>query len=95
MNDDIAVIHDIQAKEFRIEVAPESWAKVTYRQEGDVFFVDHSSVPESLRGQGKGAVMMEAALLEIEKLNVKIVPECSYVRHYVNKHENWHHLLAE
>ncbi|BDU40390.1 putative Acyl-CoA N-acyltransferase [Vibrio nigripulchritudo MADA3029] len=93
MSEKIAVVHDSQTHEFKIEVAPDQWAKVTYRPDGDVWYVDHSSVPQALRGQGKGSVMMEAVLPEFEKLNVKIVAECSYVKHYLNKHENWQHLL--
>jgi len=91
---DIQLIHDIEQNEFRIEVAPGEWAKVSYRKHGHVLFIDHTSVPSSLRGQGKGAVMMETVLPEIEKLGYTIVAECSYVKHYLAKHSAWQHLVV-
>lgn len=92
---DITVQHDRGNNEFRIEVVKNEWAKVTYRPVGEVIYIDHSSVPSSLRGQGKGAVMMEALLPEIALLKWKIVAECSYVKHYLDKHPQWRHLVSE
>ncbi|USD67931.1 GNAT family N-acetyltransferase [Vibrio sp. SCSIO 43136] len=88
------IIHDSNSQEFRIELAPQAWARLTYRWDNNIMVVDHSSVPLSLRGQGKGGVMMEAFLPEVEKLGVKIIAECSYVQHYLKKHPQWHHLVA-
>lgn len=89
------VQHDQEKNEFRIEVATNEWAKVSYRLVDDVAYIDHSSVPSILRGQGKGAVMMEAVLPEIARLKWKIVAECSYVKHYLDKHSQWNNLLYQ
>ncbi len=89
------VVHDQENKEFRIEVAQNEWAKVTYRLAGTVIYIEHSSVPSSLRGQGKGGVMMEAVLPQIEVNKWKIVAECSYVKHYLDRHDRWNHLIYQ
>ncbi|MDO6497967.1 GNAT family N-acetyltransferase [Photobacterium sanguinicancri] len=90
----LKVIHDKENSEYRIELAPDCWGKLSYQREGNVLHVDHSSVPDVLRGQGAGGRMMETVLPYIESEGLKVAPICSYVVHYFNKHENWQHLLA-
>ncbi|MGR5076606.1 GNAT family N-acetyltransferase [Photobacterium swingsii] len=94
MTEQLSVIHDHEGQEYRIELAPDCWGKLSYKRVGNVLHVDHSSVPDALRGQGAGGKMMEAVLPKIESDGFLIVPICSYVVHYLNKHEKWQHLLV-
>ncbi|MGF1690921.1 GNAT family N-acetyltransferase [Photobacterium kagoshimensis] len=94
MAEQLNVIHDQDNNEYRIELAPDCWGKLSYQRVGNVLQVDHSSVPDALRGQGAGGKMMAAVLPYIEAEGLRIVPICSYVVHYLNKHEEWQHLVA-
>ncbi|MUK10619.1 GNAT family N-acetyltransferase, partial [Vibrio cholerae] len=44
------------------------------------------------QGKGYGKVMMESVLLKIERAGLTIVPVCSYVAHYLERHPEWQHL---
>ncbi|OAN11345.1 acetyltransferase [Photobacterium jeanii] len=94
MSNSVNVIHDQANNEYRIELAPDCWGKLSYQKKGNVLHIDHSSVPSELRGQGAGGKMMEAVLPVIEEDGFHIVPVCSYVIHYLGKHQQWQHLLA-
>ncbi|AJR06202.1 hypothetical protein H744_1c1177 [Photobacterium gaetbulicola Gung47] len=89
------VIHDKENQTYFVDLVDGYQAKVSYQISGNVLTVDHSSVPEALRGQGYAGTMLEAVLETIAQEGYKIIPQCSYVVHYMNKHDEWQHLLAE
>ena len=88
------VVHDKAKQTYFVDLVDGYQAKVSYQQSGNVLTIDHSSVPSELRGQGYAGIMMEAVLGKIEQEGFKVIPQCSYVVHYMGKHDEWHHLLA-
>lgn len=59
-------------------------------------WLTHTEVPKSLEGRGIGSAMVEKALQYIRDNNWVLVPSCSFVAAYVNKHaDEWHSLLSE
>lgn len=54
--------------------------------------ITSTRVPDELQGKGYGKVMMESVLPEIERAGLTIVPVCSYVAHYLERHPEWQHL---
>lgn len=87
-------IHHPMEKMFTVVLDQGHEAKVTYSQQGMVLHLDYSEVPEALRGKGYGGAMMEAVLHAIEQEGFKVVPECSYIKHYMDTHKDWAHLRA-
>lgn len=65
-----------------------------YTMVGDVWHFHHTVVPESMRGQGVAARLVEAALNHVETQDGKIVPKCSYVASYIKKNPDFAHLVA-
>lgn len=54
----------------------------------------HTFVPEQLRGQAQGGVLMEAVLRDIAAMGVLVEPVCSYTQVYMRRHASrWGHLL--
>tara|TARA_Y100001956_G_scaffold80358_1_gene95393 strand:- start:1550 stop:1828 length:279 start_codon:yes stop_codon:yes gene_type:complete len=88
------VLFEPELQQFRVFLASDQYATIKYSVENDVYSIVSTRVPDALQGQGYGKVMMEALLPELEKMGVKIVPVCSYVVHYLDRHPEWEHLKA-
>jgi predicted GNAT family acetyltransferase len=56
--------------------------------------LDHTFVPPVLNGQGLAAILTEAALSLAQKDQVRIVPQCSYVARWIERHPAWQDLVA-
>jgi predicted GNAT family acetyltransferase len=54
----------------------------------------HTLVPETLGGRGVGSALVEGALKDVRTRGLKVVPACSFVRHYVETHQEAQDLLA-
>lgn len=69
-------------------------ALAAYRREGKVVSFTHTEVPEELEGQGVGSKLIAGALEQVREEGAKIVPLCSFVRHYVETHGDVADLVA-
>ncbi|HEY0045070.1 MAG TPA: GNAT family N-acetyltransferase [Allosphingosinicella sp.] len=69
-------------------------ALTAYRRQGDTLAFVHTEVPEELEGQGIGSVLVKGALDRVRELGLKILPLCSFVRHYVETHPETQDLVA-
>lgn len=88
------VHHDLDFEYFAMNFGQAQFGLVRYVQNGDVLRLTHSEVPQSLRGKGCGKVLMEYVLQHIENDGFKIIPECSFIRHYLASNTQWAHLIA-
>ena len=68
-------------------------AFLRYRKVGNVLYLDHAEIPQALRGQAYGGVLMEAVLEKIQAESFKVIPVCAYVKIYFKRHKHWAHLL--
>ncbi len=69
-------------------------AILTYQRSGDRIVFDHTYVPVDFRGQGIAARLVKAALAEARRENLIVVPQCSYVATYIERHSEHQDLLA-
>jgi predicted GNAT family acetyltransferase len=69
-------------------------ALAAYRLDGDRVSFVHTEVPEALEGQGVGTRLIAGALEQVREEGLKIVPLCSFVRHYVETHPEVQDLVA-
>ena len=60
---------------------------------GRVVFT-HTGVPPAYRGQGLAAQLVEAGLRWAREAGLKVVPACSYVQLYIQRHPEWQNLVA-
>ena len=85
---------DNRAKDrFELEVDGHR-AVAIYRREKGVITFTHTLVPPELEGRGIGSRLIEAALAQVRQEGLKVVPQCPFVRAYIDKHPEAQDLLA-
>ena len=58
-------------------------------------FLTHTEVPRELEGQGIGSAIIKAALEDVEKRELTLVPMCPFVAGYIKKHPEWKKLVLK
>jgi len=69
-------------------------AFVEYSIKPGVLVLEHTEVDKALAGKGVGGELVEKVLLEIELRGLSIIPECSFIQKYIEKHPEWKSLIA-
>ncbi|MEL7547556.1 MAG: GNAT family N-acetyltransferase [Pseudomonadota bacterium] len=65
-------------------------AEMTYSRAGTSrIIIDHTDVPEALKGQGVGKKLVEAAVKDARAENFKIIPLCPFAKATLNKMPEW------
>ena len=85
MIDGHEVLHDEASGRFEIQ-ADGLTAELTYRIDGDRIFLLNTWVPAPIEGRGIGSTLVHAAVTEAKKRSLTVVPVCSFVRHWLEKH---------
>ena len=57
--------------------------------------IDHTFVDASLRGQGAAGRLVEAAVAQLRRRDMKAVPTCSYAQRWFQEHPEQGDLLAD
>ena len=70
-------------------------AFISYRRTGDVVSLMHTEVPQELEGLGLGKEIVEKTLQYLDEQDLKIIPRCSFVITYLQRHPEWNRLLDE
>jgi predicted GNAT family acetyltransferase len=69
-------------------------AVANYRVDGKVITFAHTEVPPQARHGGIASQLIAGALDAVRARGLKIVPRCSFVKAYVDKHPEVRDLLA-
>jgi uncharacterized protein len=69
-------------------------AVANYRLKGEVMTFTHTEVPPQARHGGIASQLIAGALQAARARGLKVVPRCSFVRAYVDKHPEVQDLLA-
>ncbi|MCP5229449.1 phosphoenolpyruvate--protein phosphotransferase [Accumulibacter sp.] len=80
------VAHDVARQRFESQVGDGRPASVSYLFEGDRVILNRTFVPDELRGHGIAAELVRFALNEARQRHWKIVPRCSYVASFIERH---------
>lgn len=89
-----SIIHNSLANRFEY-CTDDAVAFCEYKVVGNVWYFNHTLVPDSMRGQGVAARLVETALNYVDKQNGRVVPKCSYVADYIKKKPNFAHLVEK
>ena len=70
-------------------------AEMTYSRSSDrLIIIDHTGVPDALRGKGVGQVLAEHAIEEARRGGWKIIPLCPFFRAMsVRNHDDWQDVI--
>jgi predicted GNAT family acetyltransferase len=70
-------------------------AFLEYMKEGNKIYMTHTEAPKELQGTGAASELVKKALEYSKENKLTVVPSCSYVAHYVNRHPEWREVLSE
>ena len=78
----------------RYELSVDGHLAATYYRiaDGVITFV-HTEVPDALAGRGVGGKLVKGALDQVRAAGLKVVPQCPFVRAYIEKHPDYADLL--
>lgn len=80
-------------QEFELVVAGER-AVAAYQREGDRIVFTHTQVPPAVEGRGVGGKLVRAALDSVRDQGLRVVPQCPFVRAWIDRHSEYRDLLA-
>ncbi|MFD1881843.1 GNAT family N-acetyltransferase [Paracoccus pacificus] len=69
-------------------------AELTFTRDGNVVHADHTGAPDSLRGTGAAAALVEALIHDARTEGFRIDPRCSYVAKKFDDNPDWAELRA-
>jgi uncharacterized protein len=87
------VVHNTAAGRFEIE-QDGSVAVLDYSLSGRTITFLHSGVPPGLEGRGFGSQLARAGLDFARREGFAVVPQCPFIRTYIQRHPQYRDLLA-
>ena len=87
------VVDNEEKKSFELEV-PGGHAIADYRIQGGTIVFTHTEVPAELRGQGYGEKLARGALDLVRDRNLKVIPQCPFIRKFIEKNPEYQSLVA-
>lgn len=87
-------IHHLPAQQRFEGRHPLGVCELDYTRQGQLLTFTHTGTPAALRGQGLAAQLVEAGLQWARAEGCKVVPACSYVAAYMQRHPHWQALRA-
>jgi len=66
-----------------------------YVRQGNKLLITHTETPPALQGRGLAGQLVRGMLADVRARGLKIVPLCSYIVDYFNRHPEDRDLLAE
>lgn len=91
-SDNVVVNNNPVEQRFEVE-ADGQLAMIAYTQRGNTIVFTHTEVPEALRGQGIAEKMAHAALEHARTHQLHVMPICSFVAGYIQRHPEYQSLV--
>ncbi|EWY37170.1 hypothetical protein N825_21525 [Skermanella stibiiresistens SB22] len=68
-------------------------AFIKYMMRDDAIVLVHTEVPDALSGHGVGSKLVRGTLDDIRRRGLKVVPSCTFVRGFLDKHPEYQDLV--
>ena len=92
MTQAVDITHNQAANRFETTIEGHT-GFISYQDQDDRIVYDHTIVPSELGGKGVGSALVKHALDYARNEGKKVVPTCSFVASYINKHAEYQDLL--
>ncbi|MBR0930499.1 N-acetyltransferase [Bradyrhizobium diazoefficiens] len=88
-----AIIDNKADHRFELEVEGHI-ATEHYKRDGNVITFEHTDVPKELGGKGVGSKLVQGALDQVRTAGLKVIPQCPFVKAWIEKHADYQDLVA-
>lgn len=85
--------HDEAAQAYTAWMDDREVGTLTYRMNGRRMHIEHTYTDPSVRGQGVAGKLTRHVLDGCRRSGVLVVPECSYVAHFIDEHTEYSDVL--
>lgn len=65
-----------------------------YKLDGGVITFEHTDVPKELGGKGVGSKLVQGALDQVRADGLKLIPQCPFVKAWIEKHPDYADLVT-
>jgi predicted GNAT family acetyltransferase len=87
------IVHNTAARRFETRV--DGWlCRAEYQVHDNVVHLVHTEVAHAVEGRGIAAALVRTALAWADEQKMTVVPRCSFVRLYMDRHPEYAHLRA-
>ncbi len=87
------IVHNVGAHRFEATIGGKL-CHADYRRVGDTLQLTYTEVARGLEGRGIAGRLVQAALDYAQANDLTVIPLCSYVRAYMQRHPETHAVLA-
>ena len=94
METPVTIVHNPSASRFETTVDGHL-SVAEYERDGPRIVFMHTLVPPELRGRGIAEKLVRAALAYARTQGLKVVPACSYVAKFIERHQEYRDLVAK
>ncbi len=85
-NDEVSISRQDARQRYEIAVAGELAGFIEYRAQGQSMALVHTEVLPQFEGRGLAARLAGFALDDLRRQGAKVVPSCSYIATYIERH---------
>ena len=87
------IIHNAASRRFESKVDG-LLCRCDYRMHGNTMMLVHTEVPPQLEGRGLASALVRAAFDHAREGGMDVLPVCSYVRTWVQRHPEFSAMVA-
>jgi uncharacterized protein len=80
------VTHNEAANRYELRVDDELVGAAEYHRHGDLVDFTHTEIDPSHDGQGLGTALVDAALDDVKRQSLTVLPHCWFVRDHIAEH---------
>ncbi|MCB0804306.1 MAG: N-acetyltransferase [Bacteroidales bacterium] len=88
------VINNVNKQRFELEINGEI-AYIDYDMAGSNIRLNYTEVPESMKGKGIGSKLADQTFSLIGGMNMKVIPDCHFIQHWLTKHPEKREMVVE
>ncbi len=89
-------VHDVpEADRYEIRDGDRLLGLAAYQRRGDQVVFTHTEVDPQAEGSGLGGKLVRAALDDVRGRGGRVVPQCSFVRGWIERHPEYGDLVAK